>query len=174
MRFHATALPGLVRIAPEPHADARGHFVRVVCAETFAAAGLVGTFPQTSLSYNRLAGTLRGMHFQRAPHAETKLVRCARGAIYNVVVDLREGSPTHRRWVGFELSAENGLSLYVPPGLAHGFQTLTDAAEVAYAITPSHVPGFAEGVRPDDPALAIAWPLPVSVIAERDRTWPLL
>ena len=114
------------------------------------------------------------MHFQREPHGETKLVRCARGAIRDVVVDLRPAQPTYLQWRGFDLTAENGLALYIPDGMAHGFQTLEDETEVAYAITPSFVPGAGAGLRWDDPAIAVRWPLPVRVIAEKDRSWPLL
>lgn len=174
MRFAPTDLAGLVLVHPERHVDERGYFVRTFSAEDFAAAGLVSAFAQESLSFNAKAGTVRGMHYQRAPHGETKLVRCARGAIFDVAVDLRPDEPTYLQWRGFELSAENGLALYIPGGFAHGFQTLADASEVAYAITPAFVPGFGDGVRFDDPAADVRWPLPVGVIAEKDRAWPLL
>lgn len=174
MRFEPTGIAGLVLVRPERHADERGHFARTFCEEEFAAAGLATRFPQSSLSHNVRAGTVRGLHFQREPHAETKLVRCAQGAIVDVVVDLRADQPTYRHWRAFDLSAANGHALYIPEGLAHGFQTLADETEVAYAITPSFVPGAGAGIRPDDPALAIRWPRPVTVVSDRDRAWPLL
>lgn len=174
MRYERLDLAGLVLVHPERHADERGYFVRVFCAEEFAREGLVTDFPQASLSFNHRAGTVRGMHFQLPPHSETKLVRCTRGAIQDVVVDLRPHSATFRQWRGFRLSAENGLALYIPDGFAHGFQTLADATEIAYSITPPFAPGAGAGLRWDDPALGIGWPLPVTVIADKDRTWPLL
>lgn len=172
MRFERTDLAGLVLVHPERHVDERGYFVRTFSAEDFAAEGLVASFPQESLSFNAKAGTVRGMHYQKAPHGETKLVRCARGAIFDVAIDLRPAEPTYLQWRGFELSAENGLSLYIPDGFAHGFQALADESEVAYAITPAFVPGAGAGVRHDDPAIDLRWPLPVSVISDKDRSWP--
>ena len=174
MRFEPTGFSGLVLVRPERHADERGYFTRTFCAEEFGAQGLVGLFPQQSLSFNRTRGTLRGMHFQRAPHEETKLVRCARGAILDAVVDLRPDQPTYLRWQGFELTAANGDALYIPAGFAHGFQTLADDTEVAYAITPAFAPGSGSGVRYDDPAIDVRWPLRVGVISDKDRAWPLI
>jgi dTDP-4-dehydrorhamnose 3,5-epimerase len=174
MFFDAPDLPGLLVVRPERHEDERGFFTRTFCRDTFAARGLVPDFPQTSISNNRRAGTVRGMHFQRAPHGETKLVRCQRGAIHDVVVDLRPDQPTYLQSRGFDLSAENGLALYIPDGFAHGFQTLVDNTEVFYAITPAFVPGAGTGIRFDDPAITIRWPLPVSVISDKDRAWPLI
>lgn len=123
---------------------------------------------------SRLRGTVRGLHFQRPPHAEAKLVRCVAGAIFDVIVDLRDGSPTRLAWEGFELSAGNGRMVLVPEGFAHGFQTLTDDAEVTYHVTHPYTPEAEGGLRYDDPALGIAWPLPVSMISEKDRAWPLV
>ena len=174
MKFAPTELRDAVLIEMEKHRDDRGFFARTMCVEEFAQAGLETAYPQSSQSYNARAGTLRGMHFQKAPHAETKLVRCVRGAVHDVIIDLRPDSPTHMRWQGFDLSAENGLSLYIPKGFAHGFQTLVDETDVLYQISYAYVPGVGCGVRYDDPAFGIAWPLPVSVISERDRTWPLV
>lgn len=174
MRFERTAFAGLVVVHPERHIDERGYFVRIFCEGEFAREDLQTRFPQTSLSFNVRAGTVRGMHYQHAPHAETKLLRCTRGAIFDVVVDLRSDEPTFRKWCGFELSAENGIALYIPEGFAHGFQTLVGETEVAYAITPSFVPGAAAGLRWYDPAIDIRWPQPISVISERDGAWPLL
>jgi dTDP-4-dehydrorhamnose 3,5-epimerase len=173
--FEPLALAGAYTIAPEPARDERGFFARIFCEEEFARHGLVTTFPQSSLSFNARRHTLRGMHFQFAPAEEVKLVRCTAGAIYDVIVDLREGSPTRLSWVAVELSAENRLTLYVPEGFAHGFQTLTDAAEVAYDISRPYAPGLASGLRYDDPALGIVWPdAPERIVADRDRAWPLI
>lgn len=174
MKFERTNFADLVIVHSQPHRDERGYFTRTFCEKEFAAAGLKAHFPQTSLSFSARAGTVRGMHFQKGPFAETKLVRCSKGAVFDVVVDLRKGEPTFRKWRGFELSAHNGTGLYVPEGFAHGFQTLTDETEVTYAITPAFVPGVADGVRWSDPAIDIRWPRPISVISERDCTWPLV
>lgn len=174
MKFLPTELADAVLIEMEKHVDARGAFARTMCVEEFAAAGIETRYPQASLSYNRLAGTVRGMHFQRAPHAEAKVVRCVRGAIFDVIIDLRPGSPTHRHWQGFELTADNGRSLYIPKGFAHGFQTLEDESDMLYLISEMHVPGAGDGLRPDDPLLGIVWPRPVSMINDKDQSWPLL
>lgn len=172
MRFERTAFAGLVLIRPERREDERGHFARIFDAALFERQGLAGAFVQWSTSRNRLAGTLRGLHFQKAPHAEAKLVRCTRGAVFDVAVDLRPREATFGRWTGFVLSGENGLSLHIPEGFAHGFQTLEDESELAYAITPSYAPASAAGLRWDDPALAIAWPRPVAAISPKDMAWP--
>lgn len=174
MKFERTSFSGVLIVRQERNNDERGYFTRLICEEEFAREGLQTRFSQTSLSFNCKAGTVRGMHFQHAPHAETKLVRCSRGAIFDVVVDLRPEKPTFCQWQGFELSAENGVALYVPEGLAHGFQTLVDDSEVTYAITSPFVPGYGAGVRWDDPAINVRWPLPIATIAERDRSWPLI
>lgn len=174
MKFTPTRLSDAVLIEMEKHRDDRGFFARTMCVEEFGQAGLETHYPQSSQSYNARAGTLRGMHFQSPPHAEVKLVRCVRGAVHDVIIDLRPDSPTHMRWQGFELSAENGRSLYIPKGFAHGFQTLVDETDVLYLISYAYVPGVGAGLRHDDPAFGIPWPLPVSVISERDRTWPLV
>lgn len=172
MKFVPTALADAVLIEMERHRDERGYFARTMCVDEFAAAGIETGFPQSSQSHNRRAGTIRGMHFQRAPHAEAKLVRCERGAIWDVIIDLRPGSPSYRRWQGFALSAENGCSLFIPKGFAHGFQTLRDQTDVLYMISERFVPGIGDGVPFDDPAFAIPWPLPVSAINAKDRSWP--
>jgi dTDP-4-dehydrorhamnose 3,5-epimerase len=172
MNLRKTELAGAFLIEIEPHADERGSFARTFCAKEFAERGLVAEIAQCSLSSNRLAGTVRGMHFQRAPHEEVKLVRCQRGAIYDVIIDLRPGSPSYRRWQGFELSAEDHRALYVPKGFAHGFQTLTDDAEIFYQISEFYAPDAGTGVRWDDPAFRVSWPLPISTIADKDRHWP--
>ncbi|WP_137127527.1 dTDP-4-dehydrorhamnose 3,5-epimerase [Roseomonas sp. HF4] len=172
MRFSPTTLPDVVLIEPEPHYDVRGSFARTFCTREFAAQGLETSFVQHSVSHSRLCGTVRGMHFQRAPHAEVKIVRCIRGAIRDVLVDLRPDSPTFGRWEGFDLTADNGRSLYVPKGVAHGFQTLEAETVVAYLISEFYVPEASYGVRHDDPAFGIEWPLPPSAISEKDRDWP--
>jgi dTDP-4-dehydrorhamnose 3,5-epimerase len=172
MIFTATPLAGLYLVASERHEDERGWFARSWCAREFAAQGLDARLAQTSLSFNRHRGTLRGMHYQRPPHAEAKLVRCVRGAIWDVALDLRPDSPTRGRWRGFELSAENGCALYLPEGFAHGFQTLLAESEVLYQISSFYAPEAGAGVRYDDPAFAITWPLPASSISPRDATWP--
>lgn len=158
MIFRPTSLPGAFVIEPEPHHDERGLFARTFSADDFAQRGLCSSFSQCSTSFNVRAGTLRGMHYQVPPHAETKLVRVTRGAIYDVILDLRPESPTYRRWFAVELSADDRKALYIPEGLAHGFQTLTDGAEVFYQISTSYQPGSALGVRWDDAAFGITWP----------------
>ncbi|WP_324617352.1 dTDP-4-dehydrorhamnose 3,5-epimerase [Microvirga alba] len=172
MILEATSLPGVRLLRPEPHADKRGLFARTYCRETFAAAGIDFTPLQMSTSFNRIAGTLRGLHWQEAPHGEAKLVRVTRGAMFDVAVDLRADSPTYRKWFGLELSAENRLSLFIPAGFAHGFITLEDETEIAYAIDAAYAPVAARGARFDDPAFAIAWPLAPSLVGERDLAWP--
>jgi dTDP-4-dehydrorhamnose 3,5-epimerase len=172
MIFTKTSLPGVVLVDIERQSDERGFFARTWCRREFAEQGLVAELAQASLSNTARAGTLRGLHLQRPPHGETKLVRCTAGIIWDVVVDLRPHSPTFRRWQGFELDAGSRRSLYVPEGFAHGFQTLCDDCEVSYQISAFHAPDAASGYRYDDPAFAIRWPLPVSVVSARDRAWP--
>ncbi len=172
MKFIALDLAGAYLIEPERHEDERGYFVRTWCNEEFARH--VGTiaFVQANQSFNRWTGTLRGLHFQAPPFAETKLVRCIRGAAYDVIADIRPGSPTFGRWLGFELSEDNGFALLIPEGLAHGFQTVRDGTELHYQMSAVHRPAAARGIRWNDPAFGIDWPLPVSVISDRDRKWP--
>lgn len=165
MRILPTPLPGAFLIEPERHEDERGFFARIADRDAFAAHGLVVPSTQWSVSLNHKRGTLRGLHYQAAPHEEVKLVRCTAGAIYDVIADLAS-----RRWYAVELSAANRRSLYVPRGIAHGFQTLTDGAEVFYAIEGAFEPSAARVVRWDDPSLGIEWPLPVTMMSERDRT----
>lgn len=172
MIFTPTRLAGAYLVDIERRSDERGFFARSWCRNEFAAHGLVTDLAQCSLSYSARRGTLRGMHFQRQPHDEVKLVRCTAGALWDVIIDLRPDSPTYRQWQGFELSADNHRSLYVPRGFAHGFQTLRDDTEANYQISAFHEPAAASGLRHDDPAFAIAWPLPVSVISTRDLGWP--
>ena len=168
------AIAGAFLVEIEEIRDERGSFGRTFCADTFAQHGMATHFPQHSLSRNAVRGTLRGMHFQHAPHAEDKLVACVRGAVFDVCLDLRPDSPTFRRWLGFELSETNGRQFYIPKGCAHGFQTLTDNAEVMYRISEVYAPQAASGVRHDDPAFGIAWPLPVAAMAQKDRDWPVV
>jgi dTDP-4-dehydrorhamnose 3,5-epimerase len=174
MIFQETSLPGAFVIEPERFEDERGFFARTWCRREFAQRGLSVELAQCNTSFNTKKGTLRGMHFQVAPHAEIKLVRCTRGAIYDAIIDLRPDSPAYRRWFAVELTAENLRQLYIPAGFAHGFQTLADGSEVFYQMSEFYHPDSARGVRWDDPALGIIWPLPVSVISPRDRTYPLL
>jgi dTDP-4-dehydrorhamnose 3,5-epimerase len=173
VRFQATDIVGAFVLELEPYVDERGSFARIWCRDELAAHGLSVELAQSSISRNRRAGTLRGMHLQNAPHQEAKLVRCTRGAIFDVVVDLRRDSETYKDWVGVELEDESGSALYVPEGCAHGFQTLTDETEVMYMISRPYAPEAAAGVRWDDPAFGIEWPdTDVRTISERDLSWP--
>jgi len=172
VRFEPTPLSGAWIVALEPHADERGFFARVWCAEEFGARGLETRVAQTSLSLNRRRGTLRGMHWQAAPHEETKVVRCVRGAMFDVIIDLRPASPTYARHFAVELSAENRLALYVPKGFAHGFQTLADDTEVLYQISEFYAPAAGRGARWNDPAFGIRWPIAEPILSARDRDYP--
>jgi len=172
MIFHETELDGVVVVELEPVSDERGTFARTFDASEWSERGLSSSVLQASVSSNPTRGTLRGLHFQEEPHAESKLVRCSRGAIYDVAVDLRRDSPTFCHWVGVELTEENGRMLHVAAGLAHGFLTLTDHADVVYQISTAYVPVAARGVRWDDPAFGIEWPSSPVVMSERDRTFP--
>lgn len=172
MKFIEAPLAGAFIVELDPRSDERGWFARTFDRDAFERRGLAAEILQESTSFNARRGTLRGMHFQAAPHEETKLVRCTRGAIYDVVVDLRPGSATFCRWHGVELTPDCGCALYVPKGMAHGFLTLADDSEVAYQMTAPHVPEQACGVRYDDPVFAIAWPQEPSVVSERDRSYP--
>ncbi|MEQ1354548.1 MAG: dTDP-4-dehydrorhamnose 3,5-epimerase [Candidatus Acidiferrum sp.] len=172
MKFTETPLRGAFVIEQEPHHDERGFFARTFCAEEFAKHGLDSRVVQCNLSSNAKAGTLRGMHFQAPPASEAKLIRCVRGAIHDVVVDLRPQSATYRQHFALELSMENRRALFVPELFAHGFQTLTDEAEIEYQMSEYHTPDAARGFRYDDPAFAIRWPLEVSVISPKDLAWP--
>lgn len=174
MKFLPTPLAGAFVVELVRMEDERGFFARSFCQDEFRALGLNPSITQCNISWNRRAGTLRGLHYQERPHEEAKLVRCTRGAVWDVVVDLRDGSPTRLRWHAVELSARNRLALYVPEGFAHGFQTLQDDTEVLYQMSESYRPDLARGVRWDDPTLGITWPVSDPVISERDRTYPLL
>lgn len=175
MIFKETELKGAYVIEPVAATDERGFFARTFCAKEFAAHGLAAGMAQCSTSLNLRQGTLRGLHYQAMPHAEDKLVRVTRGAIFDVIVDLRDGSPTRGRWFGQTLSAENRLMLYIPQGFAHGFQTLQDNSEVFYQISTFYEPDSVRGIRWDDPDLAIAWPDATNaIVSERDRALPCL
>jgi dTDP-4-dehydrorhamnose 3,5-epimerase len=168
VRFAPTGLPGAWVIELDRFEDDRGFFARSFCAREFAARGLLDVFVQCNVSFNRVRGTLRGMHYQAAPHAEVKLVRCTAGAIYDVIVDVRAGSATCGRWFGVELDAGSRRMLYVPAGFAHGFQTLRDDSEVFYQMGAYYEPDAQRGFRHDDATVGIAWPEPVTTISERD------
>ena len=172
MIFTETRLPGAFVLDLEPREDSRGFFARTFCRNEFEAHGLKPDMVQSNLSYNHHPHTMRGMHYQLPPAAETKLVRCTRGAIYDVIVDLRPGSPTYLQHVGVELTAENRRQLYVPEIFAHGYLTLTPGSEVAYQVGEFYTPGAERGIRWDDPALGIRWPAPIEVISDKDATWP--
>ena len=171
MIFEPTPVDGVLVVHPRVRSDERGSFARIACEQEFAENGLDGRFVQCSVSCSRRAGTLRGMHWQQAPHEENKLVRCLRGAVYDVALDLRPGSPTYKSHVGRTLRDDEGTMLYVPRGCAHGFLTLEDDAEVLYMISAFHEPGSARGVRWNDPAFGIAWPAPVTTISDRDASY---
>ena len=173
MEIRDTELPGVYLVVPTRMEDSRGFFARTWCRDAFAERGLSTAWIQSSVSYNRRAGTLRGMHYQAAPAEETKLVRCTQGAVYDVVVDLRPGLATYGSWIAVELSATNRHALYIPGGVAHGFQTLCDETEVFYEIDTRYSADVQRGVRWDDPTLRIRWPdCGERTIAERDRTFP--
>ena len=156
----------------EPHEDERGFFARSWCAEEFEKLGLNSRLSQCNISFNRKRGTLRGMHYQAEPYPEAKLVRCTMGAIYDVIIDLRDDSLTFQQWFAMELNADNRRALYIPEGFAHGFQTLTDNSEVFYQMSEFFHPKCAHGVRWDDPAFGIEWPLKEKILAEKDKNWP--
>jgi dTDP-4-dehydrorhamnose 3,5-epimerase len=172
VRFETTPLEGLVLVVPEVRADARGSFTRTFCEREFADAGLPVRFVQCSLATNHGRGTLRGLHYQADPAPEGKLVRCTAGALFDVAVDLRRGSPTRLQWFSAVLSRENQRALFVPPGFAHGYQTLADETEAFYQMTAFYAPELARGLRWNDPALGIPWPIPDPVLSERDAAFP--
>lgn len=172
MVFTETKLKGAYLIELETKTDERGFVARAWCQKEFQAHDLVSHFVQCNVSWNKIKGTLRGMHRQVAPHEESKLIRCTRGAIYDVMLDLRRDSPTFGKWQGFELTEENHKSLFVPGGFAVGLQTLKNHSEVVYLVSEFYTPGAEEGVRYNDPAFGIEWPLQVNIISEKDRSWP--
>lgn len=172
IRFAATGIDGVMIVESEPHRDERGYFARAHCPDAFASAGHPFVPIQTSISHNAQARTLRGMHYQPSPHAETKLIRVVRGRIFDVALDLRPGSPTYKRWTGAELSADNGRALLIPEGIAHGFLTLEPNSDILYQIAPMFEPGHGRGVRWNDPAFAIEWPALPDMISIADANLP--
>jgi dTDP-4-dehydrorhamnose 3,5-epimerase len=174
MKFTETKLAGAFIVEPEPHEDTRGFFARTFCAREFGEKDLNSVFVQCSVSMTRDRGAVRGLHYQVAPAAEAKLVRCVSGALYDVIVDLRPESKTYLQHIGVELTARNRRALYVPEMFAHGFQTLENDTEVFYQISAFFAPDLARGIRFDDPKLGVKWPLPVTTMSEKDRNWALL
>jgi dTDP-4-dehydrorhamnose 3,5-epimerase len=174
MEFRQTPVGGAFIIEPSPHVDERGRFLRAWCAREFSESGINFLPVQANMGFSIRKGTVRGMHFQETPAEEAKLIRCTRGAMFDVVVDLRPGSPTYLRWHGAVLSADNGRMMYVPELCAHGYQTLEESTEMYYMASAFYAPGAARGVRFDDPALAIDWPLPPCAVSHQDQSWPLL
>jgi len=173
MHFTETDVVGAKVIDPSPHEDGRGRFMRAWCAREFAEHGLDFLPVQANMGFSIQKGTVRGMHFQKAPALEAKLVRCTRGAMFDVVLDIRPGSASYGKWYGAELSAENGRMMYLPAGCAHGYQTLEDGTEMHYMTSEFYTPSAASGVRFDDPAFRIQWPLVPTVVSEQDQNWPL-
>jgi dTDP-4-dehydrorhamnose 3,5-epimerase len=174
MNFAELSLPGAYVIDLEPIGDERGFFARMLCQEEFGKHGLDMKIVQANVSYSAERGTLRGLHYQIPPHGENKLIRCVRGAVFDVMVDLRPDSPTYLAWEGVELSAQNRRMAYVPEGFAHGFLTLTDDCEVLYPVTAAYAPSAERGLRYDDPSIDIEWPATVRVVSKKDQSWPLL
>jgi dTDP-4-dehydrorhamnose 3,5-epimerase len=174
VRFTETNIAGAWVIDPEPHEDDRGRFMRAWCTQEFSDHGLNFLPVQANMGFSIRKGTVRGMHFQEAPALEAKLVRCTRGIIFDVVVDVRPESPSYGQWYGVELSADNGRMLYVPEHCAHGYQSLEDHTEIHYMASEFYTPNSARGVRFDDPEFGIQWPLAATVVSEQDRTWPLV
>ena len=172
MKFIETRLKGAFVIEPELLEDERGYFARVYCENEFLAHGLQPQVRQCNISRNREKGTLRGFHYQCQPHAEIKLIRCVRGAIYDVIIDLRRDSPTHGGWFAIELSEENRKQLYVPEDFAHGFLTLADETEVFYQMSAFYEPQASRGIRFNDPAFNVVWPYPIHMISDKDAGWP--
>jgi dTDP-4-dehydrorhamnose 3,5-epimerase len=174
MKFTETRLQGAFVVEPQPFKDERGYFARAFCVREFEEHGLNPVVAQCNVSYNHYKGTLRGMHYQIPPAAETKFIRCLRGAIYDVIVDMRPDSPTYLQYFGIELMAENGTALYVPGMFAHGYLALTDDTEVLYQVGEFYTPDCERGLRYDDPAIGIEWPIAVTSISDKDKAWPLL
>jgi dTDP-4-dehydrorhamnose 3,5-epimerase len=172
MHFHSTHLQDAVLIELEKREDSRGYFARMFCKEEFAAAGLATDFVQHNCSFNHVEGTLRGLHFQNPPHREIKVVQCVRGAIHDVIVDLRPESPTYMQWQGFDLTESNQRQIYVPEGFAHGYVTLQDNSAVSYLVSMPYAPGAEAGVRWNDAALSIAWPVEILRMSDKDSQWP--
>lgn len=175
MKFTPLELSGAYIIEAEPRQDDRGYFARVFCVDEFSAHDLCTSWQQANVAHNKQKGITRGMHYQHAPDAEVKLVRCSRGAVYDVIVDMRPESPTYRAWYGCELSEKNQTLLYVPTGFAHGYQVLSDHSDLHYMVSTGYAPQSEDGIRWDDPAIGIEWPVSASVIlSDKDKAWPLL
>lgn len=174
LKFNATPLPDLYVVELEPFCDERGFFARSYCAREFSAQGVEFPVAQCNVSFNEKAGTLRGLHYQAAPHEEAKLVRCTRGALFDVAVDIRPASSTYRRWHAIELTPDNGRMLFIPAGFAHGFQTLQACTEISYVMSEFYYSESARGLRWNDPAFAIDWPIADPIISDKDRRTPLL
>ena len=172
MKFSDIGLKDAKLIELSPFQDERGLFARTFCEQEFEGAGIINSFAQMNLSENKYSGTLRGLHFQNAPHAEAKYIRCVKGAIYDVILDVRPDSPTYREWRGFELSETNGAGLYAPKGFAHGFITLRDDTTVVYMSSDPYAPGAEGGVRWNDPQFDIQWPIEPKTMSDKDRNWP--
>jgi dTDP-4-dehydrorhamnose 3,5-epimerase len=172
VKFHKAELEGAYIIELDKLEDSRGFFARTWCQKELEAHGLAARVAQANVSFNTRAGTLRGMHYQVAPYEETKLIRCTRGALYDVIVDLRPDSPTYKTWMGVELTADNYKMLYVPANFAHGFVTLADDTEAIYFVSEFYTPGAEKGLRWNDPQFGISWPCPVDVISDKDASWP--
>lgn len=174
MKYHSTELKDAWLIELELRGDERGFFARTMCREEFAARGMETDYVQQNMSVSAFKGTLRGMHYQLRPYAEAKLIRCLRGAIVDVIVDIREDSPTYLKHQMFELNDQNRHQLYVPPGFAHSFQTLTDDVEVSYLVSSPYAPEYERGLRYNDEKLGISWPETVTTISDKDAAWPLI
>jgi dTDP-4-dehydrorhamnose 3,5-epimerase len=172
MIFKESKLKGAFVIDLEKHQDERGFFARTFCRKELETHGLISDVAQANMSLSKARSTLRGMHYQKAPHEETKLVRCTRGALYDVIIDLRPESPTYKQWIGVELSADNYRMLFVPKNFAHGFITLAEDTEVTYMVSQYYAPGAELGIRWNDPQFAIQWPIDLAVISEKDASWP--
>lgn len=172
MILQPTPIPDAYLIELEQHSDERGSFARLWCIEELKAQGIDVTFVQANASFSEHRGTMRGLHYQRAPYREAKLIHCTRGAIFDVLVDMRPRSDAYLHWFGAELSAENRRQMFVPEGCAHGYLTLTDGAEVEYVVSSPYRPSAETGIRYDDPTLGIQWPVPVTVVSPKDRSWP--
>jgi len=172
MQFRPLAIAGAFAVEIEPREDDRGFFARSFCRQEFAEHGLSPVIAQCNVSWNRLRGTLRGLHFQRDPHWEAKLVRCTRGAAYDVVVDLRTASPTYLKWAAVEISAANRTAVYAPSGFGHGFQTLCDDTEIFYQMSEPFYPALSGGIRWNDPAIAVEWPILPPIVSDRDNSFP--
>ena len=171
MKFHDTGLEGAHLIEMTPIEDARGGFARTYCENEFRDAGLETRFVQGNMSYTHRANTIRGMHYQNAPHAEVKLFRCVRGALYDVIVDLRPGSKTYLEWRGYHLTEDNNRQIYVPEGFGHGFLSLSADTAVSYMVSAFYAPGAESGFRWNDPTIGIEWPAPIDVISDKDQNW---